>query len=64
MQNLGFPRHTAMLIKEKFEEVLVYDENELVDINIEKLLGFLLEDNRKQEYQEILEVIGTSVLYH
>lgn len=53
-----------MLIKEKFEEVLVYDENELVDINIEKLLGFLLEDNRKQEYQEILEVIGTSVLYH
>ena len=47
-----------MLVKEKFEEVLVYEEDGLVDINIEKLLGFLLEDNHKQEYQEILEVIG------
>lgn len=60
LQNLGFPRHIAMLVKEKFEEVLVYDENELVDVNVEKLLGLLLEDNRKQEYQEILEVIGIS----
>jgi superfamily II DNA/RNA helicase len=58
LQNLGFPRHIAMLVKEKFEEVLVYEEDGLVDINIEKLLGFLLEDNHKQEYQEILEVIG------
>ena len=60
LQNVGFPRHIAMLIKENFEEVLVYDENELVDINIEKLLGLLLEDNHKQEYQEILEILGIS----
>ena len=60
MQNVGFPRHIAMLIKETYGEVLVYDENELVDINIEKLLGLLLEDNCKQEYQEIIEIIGIS----
>ncbi len=60
LQNVGFPRHIAMLIKENFEEVLVYDENELVDINIEKLLDLLLKDNHKQEYQEILEVLGIS----
>lgn len=58
LQNMGFPRHIAMLIKEDFEEVLVYDENELVDINIEMLMGLLLENNHKQEYQEILEILG------
>lgn len=45
LQNVGFPRHIAMLIKEKYEEVLVYDENELVEVQIEKLLGLLLENN-------------------
>ena len=57
LQNLGFPRHIAMLIKEKFGEVLVYEENELVDVNTEKLLASLLEGNYKQEHQEVLEVI-------
>ena len=57
LQNLGFPRHIAMLIKEKFGEVLVYEENELVDINTEKLLASLLEGNYKQEHQEVLEVL-------
>ena len=57
LQNLGFPRHIAMLIKEKFGEVLVYEENELVDVNTEKLLVSLLEGNYKQDYQEVLEVI-------
>ena len=46
-----------MLIKEKFGEVLVYEENELVDVNTEKLLASLLEGNYKQEHQEVLEVI-------
>ena len=60
LQNVGFPRHIAMLIKDNFEEVLVYDEKELVDIDNEKLLGLLLEGNYKQEYQEILEILGIS----
>lgn len=60
LQNVGFPRHIAMLIKENFEEVLVYDENELIDIRIEKLLDLLLKDNHKQEYQETLEILGIS----
>ena len=59
LQNLGFPRHIAMLIRENFEEVLVYEENELVSINTEKLLTSLLEGNHKQEYQEVLEVIDS-----
>lgn len=62
LQNVGFPRHIAMLIKEKFEEVMIYDENELVDINIEKLLDLLLGNNYKQEYQEIVDIIGTDFI--
>lgn len=58
LQNVGFPRHIAMLIKERYEEVLVYDENELVEVQIEKLLGLLLENNHKQEHDEILDILG------
>lgn len=58
LQNVGFPRHIAMLIKENYEEVLVYDENELVEVQIEKLLGLLLENNHKQEHNEILDILG------
>lgn len=58
LQNVGFPRHIAMLIKEKYEEVLVYGENELVEVQIEKLLGLLLENNHKQEHDEILDILG------
>lgn len=58
LQNVGFPRHIAMLIKEKYEEVLVYDENELAEVQIEKLLGLLLENNHKQEHDEILDILG------
>ena len=48
----------AMLIKENYEEVLVYDENELVDVQAEKLLGLLLHDNHKQEHKELLGILG------
>lgn len=58
LQNVGFPRHIAMLIKENYEEVLVYDENELVEVQIEKLLGLLLENNHKQEHDEVLDILG------
>jgi replicative superfamily II helicase len=58
LQNVGFPRHIAMLIKEKYEEVLVYDENELLEVQIEKLLGLLFENNHKQEHDEILDILG------
>ena len=56
LQNLGFPRHIAMLIKEKFQEVLVYDDNELLEVKIEKLLNLLLENDYKQEYEEIRDI--------
>lgn len=58
LQNVGFPRHIAMLIKENYEEVLVYDENELVEVQIEKLLGLLPENNHKQEHDEVLDILG------
>lgn len=58
LQNVGVPRHIAMLIKENYEEVLVYDENELVEVQIEKLLGLLLENNHKQEHDEVLDILG------
>lgn len=58
LQNVGFPRHIAMLIKENYEDVLVYDENELMDVQTEKLLGLLLQDNHKQEHKELLDILG------
>lgn len=58
LQNVGFPRHIAMLIKENYEDVLVYDDNELTDVQTEKLLGLLLQDNYKQEYDELLDILG------
>lgn len=58
LQNIGFPRHIAMLIKENYEDVLVYDENELIDVHTEELLGLLLQDNYKQEHKEILDILG------
>lgn len=58
LQNVGFPRHIAMLIKENYEDVLVYDENELMDVQTEKLLGLLLQDNHKQEHRELLDILG------
>lgn len=58
LQNVGFPRHIAMLIKENYEEVLVYEENELVDVQTEKLLGLLINDNHKQEHKELLGILG------
>lgn len=58
LQNVGFPRHIAMLIKENYEDVLVYDENELIDVQTEKLLGLILQDNHKQEHKELLDRLG------
>lgn len=58
LQNVGFPRHIAMLIKENYEDVLVYDENELVDVQTEKLLGLLLQNNHRQEHSELLDILG------
>lgn len=58
LQNVGFPRHIAMLIKENYEDVLVYDDNELTDVQTEKLLGLLLQDNHKQEHDELLDILG------
>ena len=57
LQNIGFPRHIAMLVKEKYEEVLIYSENELVDIQRERLLESFKKEHI-QEYYEILEVLG------
>lgn len=60
LQNIGFPRHIAMLIKENYEDVLEYDGNDLVNINDEELLNLLIKDNHKQEYMEIVDVLGNS----
>ena len=59
LQNIGFPRHIAMLIRKKYEKVLVYDGKELIDVKSDQLLDLLIKNNHGQEYQEILEVLGT-----
>lgn len=60
LQNIGFPRHIAMLIKENYDEVLVYDNNDLIDVQTKKLLELLTRDNYLQEYKETLEISLTS----
>lgn len=49
-----------MLIKENYEDVLEYDGNDLVNINDEELLNLLIKDNHKQEYMEIVDILGNS----
>ena len=56
LQNVGFPRYIAMLIKDEYEEVLVYDEEDLVEVKIERLLRLLLENKQNQEFNEVKEL--------
>jgi len=53
LQNIGLPRHLSILIKKEYNDCLVFEENNLVDFNYEKLLSEF--DRRKyhDEYEEL-----------
>lgn len=61
LQNVGFPRHIAMMIKNNYEDVLVYEDGELLDINIEKLMETINKEQFKQEYGELIEILGVKI---
>ncbi len=58
LQNVGFPRHIAMMIKDNYEEVLIYEEQELLDINIDKLFEVINKEQFNHEYKELIEILG------
>lgn len=61
LQNIGFPRHIAMIIKENYENTLVYDGDELISVQTDKLLEGLLQNNQNQEYAEVIDIIGSGL---
>lgn len=58
LQNVGLPRHIAVMIKDNYEDVLVYDEGELIDIDYKKLLKVIDINEYSHEYKELQELIG------
>lgn len=57
LQNIGIPRHIAVMIKDNYEDVLEYDEGELVDIDYKKLREVIDTDVFSHEYKELLELM-------
>ena len=47
-----------MMIKNNYEDVLVYEDGDLLDINIEKLMETINKEQFKQEYRELIEILG------
>lgn len=58
LQNLGLPRHIAMIIKENYENVLIYEGDELIEIKFYELLEKFDKKKFKQEYYEVIEFLG------
>ena len=58
LQNIGFPRHLSIFIKEKFNDLIVYSEGHVKSINTEKILERINKEENSNEYKEILEILN------
>lgn len=58
LQNIGFPRHLSIFIKEKFNDLIVYSEGHVKSINTEKILERINKEENSYEYKEILEILN------
>lgn len=54
LQNIGLSRHVAMIIKENYEDVLVYDDQELANIDFKMLFQIIDKQKFKHEYNELI----------
>lgn len=57
LQNIGFPRHIAMLIKNEYNNCMDYEDNILIRINTRMLLEKIDKEKYKMEYNELAELI-------
>lgn len=62
LQNVGLPRHLALLIKDNYMEYLVYDGSELVDIKFQELMQKIDTVKYHSEYMELLDICGINKL--
>ena len=56
LQNIGIPRHLALLIKKDYSDFLSFEDGVLVDINIEALIDNIDDNKYKDEIEEIREI--------
>ncbi len=59
LQNIGLPRHLAMIISQEYKEFLVYDRDDLSEVKIHELLEGIDRKKYKLEYAELIEFYGT-----
>lgn len=62
LQNVGLPRHLALLIKDNYMEYLVYDGSELIDIKFQELMQKIDTVKYHSEYIELLNICGMDKL--
>lgn len=57
LQNIGLPRHLAVLIKNEYMEYLMFEDEALVEINMEELLSHIDDEKYKEELTELKEIL-------
>ncbi|MFQ8665256.1 MAG: hypothetical protein ACLR9O_06755, partial [Anaerostipes caccae] len=57
LQNLGFPRHLSLLIKEEYKDYLIFEDDILVDINAEELISNMDIEKYNDELEELKEIL-------
>ncbi|MEB2282593.1 DEAD/DEAH box helicase [Lysinibacillus xylanilyticus] len=57
LQNLGFPRHLATLLKNKYIHFFIIENNIITDFNEEKLKNAFDKEKYNEEFIELLEIL-------
>lgn len=61
LQNIGLPRHLAMVISQEYQQSLSYDGDDLIELKVHKLLEDMDKEKYKLEYKEIIEIYGIDI---
>lgn len=57
LQNIGLPRHLALMIKEQFSDYLKFEDGKLVDIDLESIKRGMDTEKNKDEIIELHKII-------
>lgn len=61
LQNIGLPRHLAMVISQEYQQSLSYDGDDLIELKVHKLLEDMDKEKYKLEYKELIEIYGIDI---
>lgn len=61
LQNIGLPRHLAMVISQEYQQSLLYDGDDLIELKVHKLLEYMDKEKYRLEYKELIEIYGTEI---